>query len=306
MLLPRLFKLGNWVMRVLPPGVRYPLAALTGRVVFYAMPRRRRIAFENFAQVLGLQTNDPQVRRIAHRAFGNYFKMFADFMLMVTLSPEQIRKMVRPEGRERLDRILSEGKGAIVVTAHVSNWDMLAAAAAVYGYPISAVTNELPSGGLNGLVVSSRERIGMKMIGLGPGSLRRILKALARNELVALASDLYSGDRGVRVRFFKRPAVFPSGPAAIALKTGAPILPVWIRRQPDNLYVAEVEDAIEVSRTGDTERDIQLTTERIVEFFERIIRREPDQWLVFLPVWRTKEMAQTPGPPMQQPVLDPS
>jgi len=230
--------------------------------------------------------------------------MFADFMLMYSLKPEEIRRMVRPQGVERIDRVLAEGKGAVVVTAHVSNWDILAAASAVYGYPISAVTNELPSGGLNELVIASRERIGMKMIRLGPSSLRQILRALGRNELVALASDLYSGDRGVRVPFFNRPAIFPAGPATIALKTGAPILPVWIRRQPDNLYIAEIEEQIEVSRTGDTQRDIQLTTERIVQFFERIIRREPDQWLVFLPVWRL-DAPQSPGSPMQ-PVLDPS
>lgn len=305
MILPRLFRLGNWVTRILPPAVRYPLAALTGRCVFFVMPRRRRIAFENFAQVLGLPPDDPQVKRTARHAFGNYFKMFADFMLMDTLKPEEIRRMVRPEGREQLDRALAEGKGAIVVTAHVSNWDILAAASAVYGYSISAVTNELPSDGLNELVISSRERIGMKMIRLGPGSPRQIMKALAKNELVALASDLYSGDRGVRVPFFNRPALFPSGPAAIALKTGAPIIPVWIRRQPNNLYIAEIENPIEVSLTGDTRRDIQITTERIVQFFERIIRREPDQWLVFLPVWRHENAAQSPGPPMK-PALDPS
>ena len=278
---------------------------VTGRCAFYLMPRRRRVAFENFGQVLGLPWNDPLVKRTARHAFGNYFKMFADFMLMDTLTPEQIRRMVRPQGRERIDRALAEGKGVLVVTAHVSNWDILAAASAVYGYPISAVTNDLPSGGLNELVIASRERIGMKMIGLAPGSLRQIIKALGRNELVALASDLYSGDRGVRVPFFNRPAMFPSGPAALALKTGAPILPVWCRRQTDNLYIAEVEAPIEVSRTGDTQRDIQVTTERIVQFFERIIRREPDQWLVFLPVWRLEQAPQTPGSPMQ-PALDPS
>ena len=305
MFLPRLFRLGNWVMRTLPPRVRYPLAAVTGRCAFFVMRRRRRVAYENFGQVLGLPWNAPQVKRTAEHAFGNYFKMFADFMLMDTLTPEEIRRMVRPQGVEHIDRALAEGKGAIVVTAHVSNWDILAAAAAVYGYPISAVTNELPSGGLNELVVASRERIGMKMIPLGAGSPRQILRALGRNELVALASDLYSGDRGVRVLFFNRPAMFPAGPAALALKTGAPILPVWIRRQTDNLYVAEVEAPIEVSRTGDTPRDIQLTTERIVQFFERIIRREPDQWLVFLPVWRLAPASQSPGSPMQ-PVLDPS
>jgi KDO2-lipid IV(A) lauroyltransferase len=305
MILPRLFRLGNWVMRALPPGVRYPLAALTGRCAFFLMPRRRRVAFDNFGQVLGLPWNDRVVRRTARHAFGNYFKMFADFILMDSLTPEQIRRMVRPEGREHLDRALAGGKGAIVVTAHISNWDILAAASAVYGYPISAVTDELPLGPLSGVVVASRGRIGMKMIPLGAGSLRHIMKALARNELVALASDLYRGDHGVRVTFFNRPALFPAGPAAIALKTGVPIIPAWGRRLRNNLYVAEIEGPIEVSRTGDTTHDIQVTTERIVRFFERIIRREPDQWLVFLPVWRPERPTRASGTPVQ-PVLDPS
>ncbi|HYM49996.1 MAG TPA: lysophospholipid acyltransferase family protein [Candidatus Limnocylindrales bacterium] len=304
MILPPLFRLGNLVIRALPTGARYPLAALVGRCAFLVMRKRRRVAFDNFAQVLGLPWNHPVTRRTAERAFGNYFKMFADFIMMDSLTPDQIRAMVKPIGRERLDAALKAGKGAVVVTAHMSNWDILAAAAAVYGYPINAVTNELPSGGLNGLVIASRARIGMKMIPLGPGSLRSIMKALQRNELVALASDLYPGERGVTVPFFNRPAVFPPGPASIALKTGAPIIPVWVRRQPDNKYVAEVEAPLEVSRTGDPSRDIQVTTERIVGFFERIIRREPDQWLVFLPVWKSRPQPLTP-PPMEA-VLDPS
>lgn len=305
MILPRLFRLGNWVIGALPPRVRYPLAALTGRCVFFAMPRRRRIAFENFAQVLGLPSDDPLVRRTARHAFGNYFKMFADFILMDSLTPEQIRGMVRPEGREHIDQALAGGKGAIVVTAHISNWDILAAASAVYGYPVNAVTDELPLGPLSQVVVASRARIGMKMIPVGASSLRLIMKALARNELVALASDLHRGDRGVRVTFFNRPTLFPSGPAAIALKAAVPIIPAWGRRQRDNRYVAEIEPPIEVSRTGDTAVDIQVTTERIVRFFERIIRREPDQWLVFLPVWKEEKRTESTGTPVQ-PALESS
>jgi KDO2-lipid IV(A) lauroyltransferase len=305
MILPRLFRLGNWIIGALPPRVRYPLAALTGRCVFFFMPARRRIAFANFAQVLGRPADDPLVRRTAQHAFGNYFKMFADFILMDSLTAEEIRRMVRPHGREHIDQALAGGKGAIVVTAHISNWDILAAASASYGYPVSAVTDELPLGPLSQVVVASRARIGMKMIPLGAGSLRQIIKALGRNELVALASDLARGDRGIRVNFFNRPAVFPAGPAAIALKTGVPIIPAWGRRDRDNLYIAEIEAPIEVSRTGDTTHDIQVTTERIVAFFERIIRREPDQWLVFLPVWKPEVRTESPGTPAE-PALESS
>jgi KDO2-lipid IV(A) lauroyltransferase len=301
MVLVGLFRLGNLVVRLLPPRLRYPLAAVTGRCAFYLMPGRRRIAFENYGQVLGVPWNHPLAKRTARHAFGNYFKMFADFMLMYSLSPDQIRHLVRPNGVQYLDEALAQGKGAIVVTAHVSNWDMLAAAAAVYGYTTNAVTNELPSGGINELVIKSRERIGMRMIPQTLGTVRNIMRALSRNEIVALACDLYRGDRGVKVNFFNRPANLPSGPAAIALKTGAPIIPVWVRRQRNNLYLAEIEPPIEIKPTGDTRQDIQEITNRIVQFFERIIRQEPDQWLVFLPVWPSE----APPTPMQ-PALDPS
>lgn len=298
-----LFWLGNRVIRGLPPTVRYPLAAVSGRCAFYLMPHRRRVAFENYGPVLGLPWNHPVTKRTARHAFGNYAKMIADFMLMYSLSPGAIRRLVRAEGVEHLDRALAQGKGAIVVTAHLSNWDILAATAAAYGYVVNAVTNDLRSDGLNNLVMASRERIGMRVIPMASGSVRRILQALARNEVVALVCDLYQGDRGVRVSFFNRPATLPAGPAAIALRTGAPIVPVWMRRQPDNLYVAQVEAPLEVSRTANYAHDIQVTTERIVQFFERIIREAPDQWFVFLPMWRIDHGLADPGSPFY-PVLD--
>lgn len=306
MIFPLLFRLGTVIIRALPPGIRYPVAAVVGRSVFSFLPRRRKVACENYAQVLGLPLTDRRTRRVAWRAFGNYFKMFADFIIMGSLNPQTIRRMVRPQGLEHLQAALDAGKGAIAVTAHMSNWDILAAAAAAYGYPVNAVTSDLPSGRLNDLMVKSRARIGMRMIPLQPGSLRNIIRALGRNELVALACDLYQGEHGVTVSFFGRPTRLPAGPAAIALKTGAPIVPVWVERRPDNRYIAHVEPSLEVSRTGDPDEDIRVTTTRIVAFFERIVRQAPDQWLVFLPVWRQADTATTGAPPMQEPVLDPS
>jgi KDO2-lipid IV(A) lauroyltransferase len=301
MTLAVLFRLGNVVVRVLPPGVRYPLAALLGRAAFYCLPRRRAIALQNYGQVLGLPPDHPQTKRTARHAFGNYAKLVIDFILMDTLTPEAIREWVRADGVENLDRALAQGRGAIAVTAHVSNWDILAAAAAVRGYVVNAVTEELPSSRLNQVVIRSRERIGMRIIPLASsGSVRAILKALGRNEVVALASDLYRGDHGVRVTLFGRPLSLPAGPASIALKTGAPLVPVWVRREPDNRYVAEVEAPIEVSRDGDHARNVQVTTQRIAQFFERIIQRTPDQWFVFLPMWRDGHN------PSAQPPLEPA
>lgn len=305
MTLAVLFRLGNLVVRALPPAVRYALAALVGRVAYYGLPRRRHIALQNYAQVLGLPADHPLTKRTARHAFGNYAKLVADFLLMVSLSPEAIRRLVRTESVEHLDRALAQGRGAIAVTAHVSNWDILAAAAAVRGYVVNAVTEELPGSRFNSLVIQSRERIGMRVIPLASsGAVRAIMRALGRNEVVALASDLYRGDHGVRVTFFGRPLSFPAGPAAIALRTGAPLVPVWVHREPDNRYVAEVEAPLEVSRGGDHTRDLQLTTQRIAQFFERIIRRTPDQWFVFLPLWHDGPPEGAP-PPLEA-ALDPT
>src|SRR2546428_5087131 len=257
------FRLGNLVVRVLPPAVRYPLAALLGRCAFYAMPRRRQIAMANYGQVLGLPPDHPRTKRTARHAFGNYAKLVADFILPASLAPEATRAWVRAEGVEHLDRALAQGKGAIAVTAHVSNWDILAAAAAVRGYVVNAVTEELPGNGLNQVVIRARERIGMHVIPLASsGAVRAILRALARNEVVALASDLYRGEHGVPVTFFGRPLAFPAGPAAIALKTGAPLVPVRRRRQPDNRYVAEVEPPLDDSRARPLARVLQRPTRR--------------------------------------------
>ena len=289
MMLAPLFQLGNLIIRALPPWLRYRVASVTGRAAFYLMPRRRRIAYENYGQVLGLPWNDPRTKRTARQAFANYGKMVCDFILMASLTPAQIRAMVRPSGAEILDRALAQGKGVIVVTAHFANWDILAAAAAVYGYAVNAVTNEV-RGGLNRLVIRSRERIGMRMIPVGSSSARGILRALQRNEVVALVCDLYRGENGVPVEFFDRPTILPSGPAALALKTGAPIVPVWVQRQADNRYVARVENPLEVAKTGNPAADVEATTNRIAAFFERIIRQQPDQWFVFLPLWRSAKL----------------
>ncbi len=284
---PLLFRTAAAVIAASPPRIRYPAAALAGRACYYLMPRTRRVALENYAQVLGGTPSEARVKRVARHAFGNYAKMVADFILMPSLSAPDIRRMIEAQGIEHLDQALAGGRGAILVVPHLGSWDLAAAAASVHGYVINAVTETLRLSPLNRLIVRARERIGMRVVPAQPNPVRRLLQALRRNEPVALVCDLNKGQAGgIPVTFFNRPTMLPGGPVALALKTGAPIVPVWARRLPNNRYVAQVEPALPLRQTGDPQLDIRANMEGIVDFFERAIRAAPDQWYVFMPVWR--------------------
>jgi len=284
---PLLFRAAAAVIGATPPRIRYPVAALAGRACYYLMPRTRRIALQNYAQVLGGTPGEARVKRVARHAFGNYAKMIADFILMPSLTAPGIRRMIEPKGIEHLDRALAGGRGAILVLPHLGSWDLAAAAGGVHGYAVHAVTETLRLSPLNRLIVRARERIGVRVVPVEPNPVRHLLRALRRNEPVALVCDLNKGQPGgVPVTFFNRPTMLPAGPVALALKTGAPIVPVWARRLPNNRYVAQVEPALPLRRTGDRRLDVRANMEGIVKFFERAIQAAPDQWYVFMPVWR--------------------
>jgi KDO2-lipid IV(A) lauroyltransferase len=283
---PLLFTTAAAIIEATPPRVRYPIAALAGRVCYYLMPRTRRIALQNYAQVLGGRPDEARVKRVARHAFGNYAKMVTDFILMPNLSAPDIRRMIQPQGVEHLDQALAAGRGAILIMPHLGSWDLAAASASVHGYVINAVTETLRLTQLNRLIVRARERIGMRVVPVEPNPVRRLLGALHRNEPVALICDLNKGNPGgVSVNFFNRRTLLPGGPVALALKTGAPIIPVWARRLPNNRYVVQVEPALKLRTSDNPGLDLTTNIEAVARFFERAIRTAPDQWYVFMPVW---------------------
>src|SRR6202171_2885037 len=149
--------------------------------------------------------------------------MLIDFLLLGSVSPEELVRRMTIDGREHLELALAGGRGAIMAVPHMGSRDMAGAYAGARGYPISAVAERFP-GSLNEAVVRTRRRFGLNVIMLGRSAVRAITEALHANHIVALLCDLEQGP-GVDVRFFGRRSVVPGGPAAIALKTGAALMP---------------------------------------------------------------------------------
>lgn len=279
-LLAASYHVGARILRAVPPGVRDAVAAPGGAAWYWLSPGQRRAALDNYAAALGRRPTDPEVARVARRAFQNYGRMLMDFLLIASLTPDELVERVTIDGLEHLDGALARGRGAIMAVPHMGSWDMAGAYAGAVGYPIAAVAEKFP-GSLNDAVLRTRQRFGMNVIMLGRSAIRAITDALRANHVVALLCDLEQGP-GVDVRFFGRHAIVPGGPAALALKTGAALIPACQYSVAPGRNHIHLEPDLAVSE-GDTKERLM---QRVIGRFEEFIKERPDQWYAFRPMFR--------------------
>lgn len=268
--------------RLLAAGIR------AGGTAWFELSRGQHdAALQNYAAVLKLPPDDPEVRRTARRAFRNYGHMLLDFTRIATLSRDDVRRLVNCVDTAYIDRALERGRGAILALPHMGSWDMAGAAAGVIGYDIHAVAETFP-GSLNDAVVTGREFFGLKVIPLGRSAIPRIIQVLNRNGVVALLTDIARGN-GVEVEMFERRVSFASGPASLALKTNAALFPVGVWSTGPGSYQAQVEPELIYEASGDRKADIRALTQSLANRFERTIRAHPDQWYAFKPILQPLE-----------------
>jgi KDO2-lipid IV(A) lauroyltransferase len=281
-LLAASYKAGARILRVLPPGLRHAAATPGGTAWYWLSPAQRHAALDNYAAALGREPTDPEVARVARRAFQNYGRMLMEFLLMGSLTREELMARVTLEGRDHLDAALARGRGAIMAVPHMGSWDMAGSYAGAIGYGISAVADRFP-GSLNDAVVQTRQRFGLDVIMLGRAAVRGITDALRANHIVALLCDLEQGP-GVEVRFFGRRAIVPGGPAALALKTGAALMPANQYLTSPGRHSVHLDPPLSIGE-GDTKERLM---QRVVDRFEDFIRERPDQWYAFRPMFRAE------------------
>ena len=277
------YRVSARVLRAVPPGLRNAAATPAGAAWFWLSAGQRRAALENYAAALGRESSDREVARVARRAFQNYGRMLTDFLLMGSLTPEELLQRMTIDGLEHLDAALAKGRGAIMAVPHMGSWDMAGSYAGALGYPIAAVAERFP-GSLNDAVVRTRQRFGLHVIALGRSAVRGITEALRANAVVALLCDLEQGP-GVTVRFFGRRAVVPGGPAALALKTGAQLMPACQYATAPDRHHIHLEPPLTWS-AGETKEALM---QRVVGRFEDFIKERPDQWYAFRPMFTRAE-----------------
>jgi lauroyl/myristoyl acyltransferase len=283
---------GSALSRWTPQSARHTLGATVGAASYLGWPSKRLVTQLNMAQVTGRPAHDPYVQRLALTSWRNYGRYASDFISFSHLNVDRVEQRLRDlsegEGGWRgcIESTLPAGRGAIIATAHFGNWDMAAAIVARF-HPISAVAETLSDEQLNKLLQDQRREKGIGIIPM-EGSVRRILRLLQQNQFVAIVVDRpVSEDEGIEVTFFGRKTYVPSGPAALALKSGAAIVPGFVWYGHHNEFYSRAFTPIypQESKGEKRVKEISRLTQRLYDALEMMIREWPSQWYMFRQFW---------------------
>jgi lauroyl/myristoyl acyltransferase len=273
---------GSFLMRFVPVSVAYRLAASATPLVLQLFARGHlRRATDNMRQVLGPHADPREAARLTRAAFANYARYMVDVVRLPHLKPRELFENIRVEGWEHVEAAYTHGKGVVFATGHIGNWDMAGAAFAARGRPVSALVETLSPPRWNERVQRTRTRAGVKAIPIENGP-REMLAALRKQEGLAVLVDRPMAQDGVPVTFFGRPTRVPGGAATLALRTGSPVVPAALVRDPrGGGYLAHIGPPIFGSR-GD---DAAVVMQGVMNWLEGIIRLYPDQWFMFRRMW---------------------
>jgi phosphatidylinositol dimannoside acyltransferase len=272
----------------LPEPVAYGLAHAGGALAARLFPARRDVVAGNLARITGAAPGSRRLRRLVSAAYRAYARYWLETFRLVRETPAFFLERFECRGVEGIDRVLDRGSGAIVVGAHLGNWDAAGAWAAASGRPITAVAEVLRPRRLFDFFVSHRERLGISIVPAEAGAVRKLIRAVESGRIIAIVGDRDLGGRGPRVRFFGETAPLPSGPARVALRTGAPLFAMGVYgvRRSDGRrgWVGEILDPIEPPADESPEA-VGLLTQEIATRLEGLISRHPEEWHVFQPFW---------------------
>lgn len=244
---------------------------------------RREIVRENLLPVVG---PGPELDRTVREAFNSYGRYWMETFRMEDIPSEELTERFRGENLGSLDAIHARGRGGVLATPHLGNWDAGGRWVAER-WPLTVVVEVLRPRTLFDRFVEHRRGLGMTIIPLvrGGDATGRCLEKIREGNYVALVSDRDLSGSGVPVKMFGRTTKMPPGPAVLALRAGVPLIPACIYQSPDGGWHAWVMDPIDGDVEGETSENVALLTQRLAEAYERMIAREPEQWHAFSRMW---------------------
>jgi KDO2-lipid IV(A) lauroyltransferase len=276
------------VARALAGWLPEPLTRGMGNIIglaFYVVDgAHRRLAIAQLRAAFPVRSTH-ECRRIARKTFRHFGRMLVAVLRTSTLTPDRILERVEFDGEERIRAALAAGKGAIIVVGHFGYWEMHGVAHALVLSPLSVLARPLDNPYLDALVERMRRVTGNRVI-YRQGAMRKVLRALQANEVVAIPIDQHiQGANAVTVDFFDRPAATTSALAMLALRTGAPLVPGFSLPLPGGRYRLIYEHPVELPPAGATD-PVRDLTQRCSDVLEMYVRRYPHLWLWMHRRWR--------------------
>lgn len=267
----------------LPLKVSYAIAGMLADMFFYISGRDRRVVINNMRIVCG-NLSDKELAGMSREVFRNFARYLVDFFRFEKIDSQYIKSMVRVVGRENVERALENGKGVIMLSAHIGNWELGGAVLASLGYDINVVALPHSHKGINDFFRRQRGIVNMKAIEIG-SALKGCYKVLKSNGLLALLGDRDFTKNGVPADFFGRKVLLPVGAAALCHRIDAPVVPCFMVREKDYTFTISMDSPIYSDQSISEDKDVERLMKIFSGIIEYYVRRYPMQWYVFKDIW---------------------
>lgn len=273
-------KAGCFVLTVLPRRHLYRLSDWVAGRGFYLCRRFRKRSMSNIQDVYGAQMDRSVVNRLAQRCLQSFARACVETGLALSSSDEKLRANIPLVGYENLDAALAKGKGVILLSAHLGNFFLIGCRLTIGGYPASVLVKQPDDERWARLFDSYRLRLRQRTIHTLPRheALRQLREALRRNEVAIIIADEFRRGAGVRVSLFGKEVIARRGPATLALRTGAAVVPAYMVRQADDSLKLIIEPELELHRSSKGKHAVRESTLRMTRWLEQTVRTYPDQW----------------------------
>jgi KDO2-lipid IV(A) lauroyltransferase len=282
---------GSRVAQLIPGAVATPLGRAAGRAASWLMPAQRRMAGRHQRRVV------PGAADASTRAvFDSYGRYWVEMLrLPGDVRAGAISTMGAIDGYEHLQAGLARGNGVILAMPHLGGWEWAGAEMARRGHDMLAVVERIEPPELLAWFADQRAAMGLEVVALGPDVSSTVLRALRDNRIVCLLCDRDIEGEGVEVEFFGERTTLPGGPATLALRTGATLVPTAVYFRPGRDHLGVVRPPVEVERMGRLREDIARITQTVAHELELLIRAAPDQWHLLQPNWPSDRTEPTEG-----------
>lgn len=279
-----LMPLGTLIQFIIPRWLAVRIALFIGNLALHFNPKKYQRLIENYRHILGTNAKSETLQRTACQAFKNLALFYCDLLRIPIIKKRTV--LLGEFDRRNLDQLLKQNRGAILVTAHIGNWDLAGVFLTALGYPLTAVVEPIP-GGWTKTFNRYRRICNMETIPIPEH--RRITEALKKGRILALVADRDLTGHGILCPAFDAHRFYPKGPAVYSLRYQVPVvIGYFIRQEKKNHppYLGVISPPLQFQPTGDMEEDIVRYTNLIAEKINQLISRYPDQWLVFNAEWQ--------------------
>jgi KDO2-lipid IV(A) lauroyltransferase len=257
-------------------------AARFGRLGYRLIGNHRRRSLKNLARVFGQDKAPHELESIAAAMFENFFRSAFECVAYSHLPAVEKKEYVQITGKEKLDEALGLDRGVIALTAHMGNFLILMTRLALEGYHVDLLVKKMKDKKVEQGLQNLRKDLNINTIYVNPKiqSARASLGALKSNHVLVLLGDQKQGKAGVDVTFFGIPAKAAAGPISLSIATGAPILPMFMIRNPDQItHTLVIESPLELTRTGSRKKNIEINVQKYTDVIQSYVHKYPDQWI---------------------------